>query len=72
MAGLLLLFAVAFNLYRLYAEVAVRAPLLNDGVLHLLALERSAAALAAVLMGALGKGLVSSGWLLSPSLPTRP
>ncbi len=47
MAGLLLFFAVAFNLYRLYPEVAIKAPLLNDGVLHLLALERSAAALAA-------------------------
>jgi hypothetical protein len=46
-AGLLLLFAVAFNLYRLYPEVAIRAPLLNDGVLHRLAFERAAAALAA-------------------------
>jgi hypothetical protein len=46
-AGLILLFAVAFNLYRLYPEVAVRAPLLNDGVLHRLAFERAATALAA-------------------------
>ncbi|MGD9315249.1 MAG: hypothetical protein PVG56_00320, partial [Anaerolineae bacterium] len=46
-AGLFLLFAVAFNLYRLYPEVAIRAPLLNDGVLHRLALERASAALVA-------------------------
>ncbi|HSR29389.1 MAG TPA: YfhO family protein [Anaerolineae bacterium] len=45
-AGLLLLFAVAFNLYRLYPEVAIRAPLLNDGVLHRLAFERTVTALA--------------------------
>ena len=44
---LLLLFAVAFNLYHLYPEVAIRVPLLNDGVLHRLALERAVAALAA-------------------------
>jgi hypothetical protein len=44
-AGLLLLFAVAFNLVRLYPEVAIQAPLLNDGVLHRLALERAVTAL---------------------------
>jgi len=44
---LFLLFAVAFNLYRLYPEVAISVPTLNDGVLHFLALERAAAALAA-------------------------
>jgi hypothetical protein len=43
---LLLAFAVAFNLYQLYPEVAVRAPVLHDGVLHLLAVETTAAALA--------------------------
>jgi hypothetical protein len=46
-AGLLLLFAVAFNLVRLYPEVASQVPLLNDGVLHRLAFERAATALAA-------------------------
>jgi 6-pyruvoyl-tetrahydropterin synthase related domain len=46
-AGLLLLFAVAFNLYHLYPEVAISAPVLNDGVLHRLALERARTALAA-------------------------
>lgn len=45
-AGLLLLFAVAFNLYHLYPEVAIKVSMLNDGVLHLLALGRSVAALA--------------------------
>ena len=35
----LVLFAVAFNLIYLYPEVAVRAPLSNDRVLHLLATE---------------------------------
>jgi hypothetical protein len=44
-AGLLLLIAVAFNLVALYPEVAIKAPMLNDGVLHVLALERVAAAL---------------------------
>ena len=38
-AWLLVLFAIAFNLYRLYPEIAIKVPLLNDGVLHLLALE---------------------------------
>jgi hypothetical protein len=46
-AGLLLLFAVATNLYHLYPEVAIRVPLLNDGVLHRLAFERAVSALAA-------------------------
>ncbi len=45
-AGLLLFFAVAFNLYHLYPEVAIKVPSLNDGVLHRLALEQSARALA--------------------------
>jgi hypothetical protein len=43
----LLLLAVAFNLYGLYPEVAIRAPMLNDGVLHLLAAQRAADTLAA-------------------------
>jgi hypothetical protein len=46
-AGLLLLFAVVFNLYQLYPEVSIQAPVLNDGVLHRLAFERAASALAA-------------------------
>jgi hypothetical protein len=46
-ASLLLLFTVAFNLVRLYPEVAIQAPLLNDGVLHRLAFERAVSALAA-------------------------
>ena len=46
-AGLLLLFAIAFNLYQLHPEVAIQVPLLNDGVLHRLALERAVSALAA-------------------------
>jgi hypothetical protein len=45
-AALLLLFAVAWNLVRLWPEVSVRVPPLNDGVLHLAALRQSAAALA--------------------------
>lgn len=44
---LLLLLAVLFNLYHLYPETAGQAPLLNDGVLHRLALEQTATALAA-------------------------
>ncbi len=44
-AALLLFFAIAFNLYHLYAEVAVPTPRLNDNVLHLLALERMASSL---------------------------
>lgn len=44
-AGLFLFFAVAFNLLALYPEVAIKAPMLNDGVLHLLALQRVAPAL---------------------------
>lgn len=47
LTGLLLLVAITFNLVRLYPEVAIRVPLLNDGVLHRLAFERAAAALAA-------------------------
>lgn len=46
-AGLFLLFAVAFSLYHLYPEVAIPAPVLNDGVLHRLALERARTVLAA-------------------------
>jgi hypothetical protein len=44
-ATLLLLSVVAFNLYHLYPEVAIRVPNLNDGVLHLLATERVVTAL---------------------------
>jgi hypothetical protein len=44
-ATLLLLLAVAFNLYYLYPEVAIRVPNLNDGVLHFLATERVVTAL---------------------------
>jgi hypothetical protein len=47
MAALLLLTATAFNFYHLYPEVAIQSPMLNDGVLHLLALEQTAASLAA-------------------------
>ncbi|MBN1992296.1 MAG: YfhO family protein [Anaerolineae bacterium] len=47
LAALLLGFAVAFNLYHLYPEVAIRAPLFNDGVLHWLALKQTVAALVA-------------------------
>lgn len=45
-AGLLISFAIAFNLYHLLPEVTVQSPRLNDGVLHLLALEGMASALA--------------------------
>ena len=45
-AGLLLAFAVAFNLVQLYPEVAVKVPSLNDGVLHLANLQRASDALA--------------------------
>ena len=45
-AYLLLLLAVAFNLYHIYPEVANRVPNLNDGVLHLLAVGRLVVALA--------------------------
>jgi hypothetical protein len=45
-AGLLLAFAVVFNLYHLYPEAVLQPPALNDGVLHRLALERIASALA--------------------------
>lgn len=45
-AGLLLAFAVGFNLYHLYPEAVLQPPALNDGVLHRLALERTASALA--------------------------
>ena len=44
-AWFLLLFAVAFNLYYLYPEVAIKVPNLNDGVLHFLATERVVTAL---------------------------
>jgi hypothetical protein len=46
-AALLLCLAIAFNLYHLYPEVAIQTPRLNDGVLHLLALEQMASSLAA-------------------------
>lgn len=44
--GLILLFAVAFNLCYLYSEVGLRVPMLHDGVLHLLNLQRVVAAIA--------------------------
>jgi hypothetical protein len=44
--GLFLLFAVAFNLYYLYPEVAVQVPPLNDGVLHRMILRQSVEVLA--------------------------
>ncbi len=62
MAAALLLLATAFNLYHLYPEVAIQAPMLNDGVLHLLAVQQTAAALAAgqnptdFWLGAIGLG----------------
>jgi uncharacterized membrane protein len=46
LAWLLVLFAVAFNLYHLYPEIAVEVPFRNDGVLHLLALQQASTALA--------------------------
>jgi hypothetical protein len=46
-AWFLLLGAVAFNLYYLFPEVAIRVPALNDDVLHLLTLQQTVAALAA-------------------------
>ena len=46
-ARLLLLWAVAFNLFELAPEVTVRVPMLNDGVMHLLLFQRAASALAA-------------------------
>jgi hypothetical protein len=62
MAASLLFLAIAFNLYHLYPEVAIQAPMLNDGVLHLLAVQQTAAALAAgqnptdTWLGAIGLG----------------
>ncbi len=47
LAGLILLFAVGYNLVRLYPEVAIQVPMLNDGVLHRLSLERAFTALTA-------------------------
>jgi len=44
-AGLLLLLAVAFNLYFLLPEVTIRIPDLNDGVLHRLGVGRAVTAL---------------------------
>ncbi len=44
---ILLALALAFNLYYLFPEVAEPAPVLNDGALHQLALEQTAAALTA-------------------------
>jgi len=43
--GLLLLAAIAFNLYYLYPEVSIHVPDLNDGVLHRLGVERVVTAL---------------------------
>src|SRR5437762_1293421 len=39
--------AVVFNLYYLYPELTIHAPVFNDGVLHLLALKLAATTLAA-------------------------
>jgi hypothetical protein len=44
---LLLIFAVGFNLYHLYPEIAIKAALLNDNVLHVLSAESALAALQA-------------------------
>ena len=44
-AGAALLVAVAFNLWRLYPEVLLKAPALNDAVMHLLVLGQTVAAL---------------------------
>src|SRR5438132_1222533 len=44
---LLLALAVGFNLQQLYPEVAIRVPMLNDGVLHLLNVGRVVVAVAA-------------------------
>jgi hypothetical protein len=44
--GTILAVAVAFNLFRLYPEVVVKTPKLNDGVMHLLALQQAVTALA--------------------------
>ncbi|HEY8883753.1 MAG TPA: hypothetical protein VIO35_00455, partial [Chloroflexota bacterium] len=46
-AWLLLVGAVAFNLYYLFPEVAIRVPALNDDILHLLTLQQTVAAIAA-------------------------
>lgn len=46
-ASLLLVIAVAFNLYQLYPEAAIKVPALNDTVLHLVNLQRTVDALAA-------------------------
>ena len=45
-AGAVLVVAVAFNLWRLYPEVAIKVPPLNDTVMHLLVLGRTVVALA--------------------------
>ena len=45
-AGAVLVVAVAFNLWRLYPEVAIKVPPLNDAVMHLLVLGRTVVALA--------------------------
>ncbi|MDB5059501.1 MAG: hypothetical protein JWO59_2973, partial [Chloroflexi bacterium] len=45
-ARLLLIWAVVFNLYELAPEVTIRAPMLNDGVMHLLGFQRAVDALA--------------------------
>ncbi len=47
LARMLLGLIVGFNLYYLYHEVGIRIPKIHDGVLHLLSIERAAAALAA-------------------------
>jgi hypothetical protein len=47
LACIFLVIAVAFNLYFLYPEVAVKAPAINDAILHQTNLQRTADALAA-------------------------
>jgi hypothetical protein len=44
-SAVFLIIAVGFNLYQLYPEVALTVPMPNDGIMHLLALERAVAAL---------------------------
>ncbi len=46
LAGLFLLFVIAFNLYNLYPEAAFSIPPVNDGILHQMAFERAASAIA--------------------------
>jgi len=45
LTGLIIFFAIGFNLLRFYPEVAIQVPVLNDGVLHRLSLERAIVAI---------------------------